>query len=132
LEKCGYYPVNPIWNGHRAPASTIKTFEIEQSNIPLIHHIRVPKTSNDYPQDDISAGWEVCSPQSMPRFSAVGYFFAKELTERLHVPIGLIHASWGGSAIEAWTPKKYHRSRSRIFQMAVISFLKTIHTLSPW
>ncbi|MEP7324174.1 MAG: sialate O-acetylesterase, partial [Saprospiraceae bacterium] len=82
-----------------------KDREIAESNIPSIHHIKIPRTSSDFPQDDITASWEVCSPESMPRFSAVGYFFAKELTEKLHVPVGLIHASWGGSAIEAWTPK---------------------------
>ncbi len=82
-----------------------KEAEIAQSNQPLIHHIRIPKSSSDYPQEDVVAKWEVCSPETMPRFSSVAYFFAKELTERLHIPVGIIHASWGGSAAEAWTPK---------------------------
>ena len=82
-----------------------KSEEIENSNNPLIHHIRIPKGSSDYPQENVDASWEVCSPQSMPHFSAVAYFFAKELTERLKIPVGIIHSSWGGSAAEAWTPK---------------------------
>jgi len=82
-----------------------KEQEIENSNNPLIHHIRIPKGSSDHPQENVDATWEVCSPESMPHFSAVAYFFAKELTERLKVPVGIIHSSWGGSAAEAWTPK---------------------------
>lgn len=108
-----YVMIGEVWllsgqsNMEWTPGSGIdnKDKEVTESNIPFIHHIRIPKAQADYPQDDISASWEVCSPESMPRFSAVGYFFAKELTERLHVPVGLIHASWGGSAAEAWTPK---------------------------
>ena len=82
-----------------------KESEIANANHPLIHHIRIPKGSSDYPQENIEAGWEVCSPESVAGFSAVAYFFARELTEQLHIPIGLIHTSWGGSAAEAWTPK---------------------------
>lgn len=82
-----------------------KEEEIRNSNHPLIHQIRIPKVASDYPQEDVVATWEVCSPETMPRFSAVAYFFARELTERLKVPVGIIHTSWGGSAAEAWTPK---------------------------
>jgi len=78
---------------------------IQNSNQPLIRQIRIPRRVSDYPQEDIDAEWEVCSPETMPGFSAVAYFFALELKERLNIPVGIIHASWGGSAAEAWTPK---------------------------
>jgi sialate O-acetylesterase len=55
------------------------------------------------PQEDLKSGrWESASPQSVLHFSAVGYFFAKELFEKYHVPIGLINASLGGSPAQAW------------------------------
>jgi sialate O-acetylesterase len=53
------------------------------------------------------ARWLACSPQSVKEFSAAGYYFGVELENALHVPIGLINASYGGSQAEAWTPVEY-------------------------
>lgn len=47
-------------------------------------------------------GWQSVNPESVKEFSAVAYFFGKRLHDILHVPVGLIHSSWGGSLIEAW------------------------------
>lgn len=57
------------------------------------------------PVDDVQSqkGWEICTPETVPSFTAVGYFFGKELHEKLDVPIGLVNSSWGGSNIEAFT-----------------------------
>jgi sialate O-acetylesterase len=66
----------------------------------------VPKTTSDYPQDDSKGYWKVCSPESMQKFSSVGYFFGKKLHENLQVPIGLIGSNWGGTPVETWTPKE--------------------------
>lgn len=55
------------------------------------------------PQEDLESGtWEPANPQTVLRFTATGYFFAKALYEKNKVPIGLIHASVGGSPAEAW------------------------------
>lgn len=55
------------------------------------------------PLEDLAAGkWETANPQSILRFTAVGYFFAKELYERYKIPIGLIRSAVGGSPAEAW------------------------------
>ena len=55
------------------------------------------------PQDDVESGnWESANSQSILHFTAVGYFFAKTLYEKYHVPIGLINASLGGSPAQAW------------------------------
>ena len=55
------------------------------------------------PQANLEEGeWWVCTPQSVPDFSAVGYFFGRNLNEHLKVPIGLIHTSWGGTVAETW------------------------------
>lgn len=70
-------------------------------NLRLFH---ITKTTSEYPQDNITGNWKVCSPESLTGFSAVGYFFGKKLQQELNVPIGLINASWGGTAAETWTP----------------------------
>ena len=46
--------------------------------------------------------WQVCSPETVGGFSAVGYFFGRQLLETLDVPVGMINNAWGGSACEAW------------------------------
>ena len=53
------------------------------------------------------AKWQACSPQNVKEFSAAGYYFGVELENELHVPIGLINSSYGGSQAEAWTPVEY-------------------------
>jgi sialate O-acetylesterase len=66
---------------------------------------QVPKSTSPTPQDQIEGSWQICSPQSLDGFSAVGYFFALELQEKLKVPIGIINSSWGGTPAEVWTPE---------------------------
>jgi len=51
--------------------------------------------------------WKACTPESVKPFSAAGYYFGVELEKALHVPIGLINSSYGGSQAEAWTPVEY-------------------------
>jgi sialate O-acetylesterase len=51
--------------------------------------------------------WKVCAPQTVAGFSGVGYYFGVELQKELHVPIGLINSSFGGTQAEAWTPVEY-------------------------
>ena len=77
---------------------------IEQANNPAIRQFALPVRYNfQGPVDDVPPGhWESVTPQNVMRFSAVAYFFAKDLYEKYHVPIGLITASVGGSPAEAW------------------------------
>src|SRR6185369_7387930 len=53
------------------------------------------------------ATWQACAPQTVKDFSAAGYYFGVELENELHVPIGLMNSSYGGSQAEAWTPVEY-------------------------
>ena len=79
--------------------------EIAQSDHPRIRHIKIPHTPKDAPQDDVpSSGWQLSSPKTVAAFTAVGYFFGRNLHEELDVPIGLIGSNWGGTRIEPWTP----------------------------
>ncbi|MEM1116603.1 MAG: sialate O-acetylesterase [Bacteroidota bacterium] len=77
--------------------------EIAAADDDRIRHIRVPREGADTPQADIPGGtWEPATPDFVGDFSAVGYFFAREIRQSQGVPVGLIHASWGGSRIEPW------------------------------
>jgi sialate O-acetylesterase len=69
-----------------------------------IRFFYIPRTTAEYPQDDVKAEWVVCNPDDMKRFTAAGYFFGKTLRENLNVPVGLINSSWGGTPAEVWTP----------------------------
>lgn len=69
-----------------------------------IRFFYIPRTSSDYPQEDVKARWVVCTPDEMKNFSAAGYFFGKKLQENLSVPVGLINSNWGGTPAETWTP----------------------------
>jgi sialate O-acetylesterase len=69
-----------------------------------IRFFHIPRSSSDYPQEDVHAQWKVCDSNSLKSFSAVGYFFGKKLNSELNIPIGLINASWGGTSAESWTP----------------------------
>jgi sialate O-acetylesterase len=80
--------------------------EIAQAKWPMIRLFNVPNVNRRTPQDDVSAEWVSCSPQTVGGFSAVGYFFGRHLHQQLNVPIGLINSSWGGTAAEAWTPRE--------------------------
>lgn len=62
----------------------------------------VPKLKADQPVDDVKAQWVECGPQTVPNFSAVAYYFGRDLERALGVPVGLIHTSWGGSPAEVW------------------------------
>ncbi len=77
--------------------------EVAAANDPAIRHFQVPKGWSGEPQTALSGGaWEAADPDHAGGFTAVGYFFARELRLHVDVPIGLIHASWGGSRIESW------------------------------
>ena len=79
---------------------------IAHSNNRGIRCFTVKKLSIATPQNDCLGTWEVANAQTVPNFTATGYFFARLLNQALDVPVGLIHTSWGGSRIEAWmTPE---------------------------
>jgi sialate O-acetylesterase len=63
----------------------------------------VAKKSSLDPSDDVTGKWELCTPETARDFSAVGYFFAKDIRQDLHKPVGLIGSYWGGSPAQAWT-----------------------------
>jgi sialate O-acetylesterase len=77
--------------------------EIASAQYPKIRLFSVKRTAAQTPQQDVTGTWSVCDSQSVANFSAVGYFFGRQLHKSLNVPIGLINTSWGGTPVEAWT-----------------------------
>jgi sialate O-acetylesterase len=92
--------------------------EINQADYPQIRHFKVPNTVAMEPKEDISSGdWKVCSPSTAADFTAVGYFFARELFRELNVPIGLLNTSWGGTHSETWTSRQAFESSDEFKSM---------------
>jgi sialate O-acetylesterase len=82
--------------------------EIAAANHLRIRLFSVKRVTALEPQDDVTPmdaapTWMVATPASVTNFSAVGYFFAREVQRARDVPIGFIHSSWGGTPAEAWT-----------------------------
>lgn len=76
--------------------------EIKAADHPTIRFFSVTHRTADAPQQDLGGNWTPSTPPSMRHFSAVAYFFARELQQELGVPIGLINSSWGGTPAEVW------------------------------
>jgi len=77
--------------------------DINDANYKKIRLFQIDKDANYQLKKDLASGeWLECSPETVRGFSAVAYFFGREIHKEMNVPIGLIHTSWGGSAIQAW------------------------------
>ena len=76
--------------------------EIASADYPEIRLFSVPLVGTQEPQYDCKGRWLVCSPETVANFTAVGYFFGRELYKNIKMPVGLINTSWGGSSCEAW------------------------------
>jgi sialate O-acetylesterase len=78
--------------------------ELKSADRPKIRLFHVAKASASFPQEDLVAQtWTAVTPETVANFSAVEYFFGREIQDDQKVPIGLIEADWGGSPAEAWT-----------------------------
>ncbi len=81
--------------------------EISNASYPGIRFLKVPFNVSAKPIDSIGGNWVAASPETAGDFSATAYFYARKLYQELHVPIGIIQSSIGGTPAEAWTSKDY-------------------------
>ncbi len=79
--------------------------EVAAANYPEVRLFYVKRTVATTPQDNCEGEWKICTPESVPEFSAVLYFFGRDLYKALKQPVGLIHSSWGGTPAESWTSR---------------------------
>jgi sialate O-acetylesterase len=77
--------------------------EVAAATHPQIRQFGVAQEKSLTPLPAVKGAWVVCSPDTVKDFTAVGYFFGRDLERARHVPVGIIHSSWGGTPAEAWT-----------------------------
>ena len=77
----------------------------DAANYPEIRMLKIENKTSFTPMSNVQTrgGWAICNPQNVRNFSAVAYFFAKNLFLDKHIPIGVINSTWGGTVAEAWT-----------------------------
>jgi sialate O-acetylesterase len=81
--------------------------EIASARDSSIRELSIPHSYSENPETDVVGGqWASADSQHVARFSGVGYFFARDLRKSVDVPIGIIHASWGGSNVETWMSRQ--------------------------
>jgi sialate O-acetylesterase len=109
---------NMAWSA--ASGITDAAAEIAKATVPELRFFKVEKRAADHPQIDVMGKWEVCTPGSMQYYSAVAYFFGKELTGKLKVPVGLILSAWGGTPAEAWIPEEVFKEDQKLKSSAAM------------
>jgi len=85
--------------------------QAENNEIRLFH---VVWRSAPYPNIDLKGQWVKCTPETMHPFSAIAYFFGKELNDKTGYPVGLISSNWGGTPVESWIPEYEIKSRKAL------------------
>lgn len=105
---------NMAWNVGNSDDADLETLAAKYPHIRLIS---VPQVGTQAPQDDFKGNWQPCTPESVRDFSAVGYFFGRQLHQTLDVPIGLIDNAWGGSAAEAWVRRDLMEEDERFAEL---------------
>jgi len=98
MEMCGAWGLQDI----KKELHTAKN-----NNIRFFH---IPKTSAAFPQQDCAGEWVVCDSSSLETFSATGYFFGKNISNKLNVPVGLVQSCWSGASADIWTPDSVIRN----------------------
>jgi sialate O-acetylesterase len=92
--------------------------EVAKANYPEIRFFSVRHRTADAPQLNLDGEWVVCTSETMKDFSAVGYFFGREIHNNLKVPVGLINSSWGGTPIEPWMDAEVIESNKDLAEAA--------------
>jgi len=94
---------NMEWGGDQGLKQSLN--EAPNANNQNIRFFYISKSTSETPQENCEGSWKVCTPEEMKHFSAIGYFFGKNLQQALNIPVGLINSNWGGTPAQVWTPK---------------------------
>lgn len=89
-------PISMEWDGEK---------EIVTTTYPGIRLFQVGQAAAREPQEALEGTWKVAEPSAVGEFSAAGFYFGRELSRALNIPIGLIQATWDGSGMYAWSPR---------------------------
>ena len=105
--------------------------ELANANYGKIKLFSASRYMSSKPVNQVEEGnWETCTPQNAKGFSAVAYFFGRELYKKYQVPIGLINSSWGGTNIEAWMDeallKNHPESQKILAKMKGLDMVKAV------
>ena len=101
--------------------------EVANANHPLVRLFQVDRAVAHTPQTRVplghTQGWAVCSPQMVEEFSAAAYFFAREVSQKLGIAVGVVNSSWGGTPAESWTSHEalaevtgFEQHQKRVFE----------------
>ena len=108
--KCVNVLVGEVWvcSGQSNMAWTLKqagnaATETPTANYPKLRMFTVTQKTALFPQSELTGKWVECSPATVGNFSAVGYFFGRDIHKATGAPVGMIHSSWGGTPAESWT-----------------------------
>ena len=113
-------------------------FELSTANYPNIRMFTVKKRLSSTPIQQFEGSWEKAIGDTIKPFSAAAYFFAKRLHKELKVPIGILHSSWGGTDIEAWTSREQLNTLNflddamSINEKLIMDYSKTYNWLSKF
>jgi len=106
--------------------------DLTTANFPKIRHGFVDKTRADKPLDSVPVAWTVCTPESVGEFTAAGFYFAREMHAALHVPIGLINSSVGGTSAQSWSSLESLQTDAHLKNMSeeqIAAFAKLPETI---
>ncbi len=79
---------------------------VEKSTNNEIRFFELSHQFNNFPQTDCQGEWKISKPETVKTMSVIGYFFGKKLNAMTKAPVGLIASYWGGTCVQAWTPKE--------------------------
>jgi sialate O-acetylesterase len=79
--------------------------DIPAADYPKLRLFTAERVASFTPLEDVKGSWKVCTPATAGDFSAVAYYFGREIQSKLKVPVGLVVSAWGGTAAESWTPR---------------------------
>lgn len=86
----------------------------KKADNPRLRLFTVPKRTSPKPESDVASKWLECRAETAIKFSAVGYFFGRNLQKALDVPVGIINSSWGGTPAQAWTTREKLTSNNKL------------------